>query len=150
MTRDGVDWPGKFAITDVSDLAQMLCGEIVSSAKTARQEIRLFNDHRAPALGNMVCCDLEKEYWEPYSEYVQTIKETSRIVDAVDEELHKYTCAYEVLIEKKRTLEALIEVWPEVKGWVDRHNFALYQDGCPKMDVSDAESLVRQDQQPAA
>ena len=41
-----------------------------------------------------------------------------------------------------------MEVWPELKGWVDEQSLELYQDGCPKMAVSDAESLVRQDQAP--
>jgi hypothetical protein len=142
INRYGYGWELKTSITDVSDLAEAFYGEIVSSAKTQRQRMQLFDDHRTPHLGNFNLIFLENLYWEPYHEEVAS---TLKVVGAVNDEIHKYICAYEVLIEKKRTIEALLEVWPEMKSWVEKSHMSLYSDGCPNLALSEAEALVRQD-----
>lgn len=140
---EGVPWKLSPLPDQVSEFVQLFNGLMVSSKRVTNRRAHLFYDWNGPAMGVFGYITLEDSEVEPNE--AEAFMAGDRLFEAVKKEVKRHVCAYDVLIERKRTMEALIAAWPEAKEYMDEKGKQLMEGSCPKLSVQEAEALVQQD-----
>lgn len=142
INEQGLDWKVKRRNQlQVEDLESFHRGLILPDQMLTRHSQNLFFRWQGPSLGAFNFFNVSGISFEP--ETAAMLKIQHAMFASIQSELKRSCCAFDFIIEKKRYLEDLAAVWPEVTEYM-----ALppeKTDGCQNMTMKDAEALIQQD-----
>jgi hypothetical protein len=148
MTIDGYDFPITptcIMLDNVPDYLEVLHGVPIPSKEAVNISADLFYDlYHGPELGAQWSTHRGYHSMRFTEEEEAAVKKFRLVYGDLAADIDKFFCAYKALIHKKRTFEDLIKVWPEAAEYVANEHMTL-KEGCPMMNVREAEALVSQD-----
>lgn len=138
---DGI-WMVNSNTSSLYDIMPPVIGYPVPHRQTIKANDVFFpKHHHSIQTGNWPVVDIKPD--EIPEDIFKRLEVYGKMRADLDGELHKITCVLNLLIEKKRTFEKLLDVWPDAAGMATELGVEAVEDGCTRMSIQEAEDYLK-------